>query len=321
MNGKLSILLVFSAFAQERIFSQSSDTTFTAYEQSIPGSSLKFKMVPIRGGSFTMGSPDNERGRDADEGPQKNFTVSSFWMGAYEVTHDEFDIFFKDYSTSVNSGTDAITRPSPQYVDLSWDMGRQGGFPVNSMQQRTALMYCRWLYKRTGIFYRLPTEAEWEYACRAGSSSKYFFGDNEGDLEKYAWYNKNSKAVYHRVGQLQPNAFGLYDMLGNLAEWVLDQYDEHYFTKMKDGDIDPELKPTSRHPRLLKGGGYTDEASSLRCANKVKWLPEWNRRDPQIPKSKWWLTDAPFAGFRLMHPLKQPSAEDIENFFSSYLSL
>ena len=241
-------------------------------------------------------------------------------MGEFEVTHDEFDIFFKDANTSQNSNVDAITRPSPQYVDLSWDMGREGGFPVNSMQQRTAVMYCKWLYNKTGIFYRLPTEAEWEYACRAGSSSKYFFGDNENDLEKYVWYNKNSNSAYHKVGQLKPNAFGLYDMLGNVAEWVMDQYDENYFTRMNEGQIDPGLKPTSRHPRLLKGGSYVDEATELRCANRIKWLPEWNRRDPQIPKSKWWLTDAPFAGFRLVRPFKQPSADEIEKFFTLYLS-
>ena len=267
-----------------------------------------------------MGSPENEIGRDADEGPQKKFTISPFWMGSFEVTHDEFDIFFKDANTSQNSNIDAITRPSPQYVDLSWDMGRDGGFPVNSMQQRTAIMYCKWLYNKTGIFYRLPTEAEWEYACRAGSPSKYFFGDNENELEKHAWYNKNSNAAYHKAGQLKPNAFGLYDMLGNVAEWVIDQYDENYFIKMKEVNADPELKPTTRHPGLLKGGSYSDNATELRCANRTKWLPEWNRRDPQIPKSKWWLTDAPFAGFRLVRPLKQPSAKDIEKFFTLYLS-
>lgn len=296
------------------------DTTFKIYEQTIPGSSIKFKMVPIKGGSFTMGSPGNESGRNADEGTQKQFTISSFWMGAFEVTHDEFDIFFKDINTSQNVNADAITRPSPQYIDLSWDMGREGGFPVNSMQQRTAIMYCKWLYNKTGIFYRLPTEAEWEYACRAGSTTKYFFGDSENELEKYAWYNKNSNAAYHKAGQLKPNAFGLYDMLGNVAEWVLDQYDENYFTKMNDGTTDPELKPTSRHPRLLRGGSYADDANELRCASRTSWLAEWNKRDPQIPKSKWWLTDAPFAGFRLVRPFKQPPAAEIEKFFTLYLS-
>ncbi len=300
-------------------FAQTSDSSFVSYDQSIPGSSLKFKLMPVKGGSFTMGSPENEKGRTADEGPQKIFSISAFWMGAFEVTHDEFDLFFKDANTSQNSGADAITRPSPQYIDLSWDMGRDGGYPVNSMQQKTAVMYCRWLYNKTGIFYRLPTEAEWEYACRAGSSSLYFFGNNEKELEKYAWYNKNSKKAYHKVGQLKPNAWGLYDMLGNVAEWVLDQYDENYFTKMTDVKNDPELIPSSRHPKLLKGGSYANEATELRCANRTKWLPEWNRRDPQIPKSKWWLTDAPFAGFRIIRPLIQPSAEEIEKFFTLYL--
>lgn len=309
----LFILITFQAEAQ-------TDTSFNSYEQNIPGTSLKFKMVPVKGGSFTMGSPENETGRSADEGPQKKINISSFWMGAFEVTHDEFDIFFKDANTSQNVNADAITRPSPQYVDLSWDMGREGGFPVNSMQQRTAVMYCKWLYNKTGIFYRLPTEAEWEYACRAGSTSKYFFGDKETELPQYAWYSKNSNAAYHKVGQLKPNAFGLYDMLGNVAEWVMDQYDEKYLTKLNDGDTDPAPIPTSRHPRLLKGGSYIDEATELRCANRTSWLPEWNKRDPQIPKSKWWLTDAPFAGFRLVRPFKQPSAEEIEKFFTLYLS-
>ncbi|HJS55585.1 MAG TPA: SUMF1/EgtB/PvdO family nonheme iron enzyme [Chitinophagaceae bacterium] len=319
MNKRHYILFILYLLTQQ-VSSQSTDTSFKAYEQSIPGSTFKFKLVPIKGGNFTMGSTEYEKGRDTDEGPQKNFTISPFWMGAFEVTHDEFDIFFKDANTSQNSNVDAITRPSPQYVDLSWDMGREGGFPVNSMQQRTAVMYCKWLYNKTGIFYRLPTEAEWEYACRAGSSTKYFFGDNEDDLEKYAWYNKNSNAAYQKTGQLKPNAFGLYDMLGNVSEWVMDQYDENYFTKMKDVVADPELKPTSRHPRLLKGGSYLDNVAELRCANRTKWLPEWNRRDPQIPKSKWWLTDAPFAGFRVVRPFKQPSADEIEKFFTLYLS-
>ena len=128
------------------------DTSFKSYTQSIPGSSLKFKMIAVKGGSFTMGSPNSESGRDKDEGPQKKITISPFWMGAFEVTHDEFDIFFKDVNTSQNSNVDAITRPSPQYVDLSWDMGRDGGFPVNSMQQRTAVMYCKWLYKKNRCF-------------------------------------------------------------------------------------------------------------------------------------------------------------------------
>jgi formylglycine-generating enzyme required for sulfatase activity len=157
-------------------------------------------MVTIPAGSFTIGSGDNEKGRNADEGPQRKVSVSAFWMGAHEVTHDEFDVFFKDETTSQNDGVDAVTRPSSQYIDLSWGMGREGGFPVNSMSQKAALMYCRWLYNKTGIFYRLPTEAEWEYACRAGKETPYFFGTDDKEINDYAWFKSNSEDKYHKTG-------------------------------------------------------------------------------------------------------------------------
>jgi len=158
---------VFSATAN----AQTGSNDFSNYEQKLPGSSLQFKMVPIKSGHFMMGSPATEKDRLPNEGPQRNISIDAFWMSAHEVTRDAFDIFLKDESTSQNSEVDAITRPSPQYVDLSWGMGKQGGFPANSMSQYAALMYCRWLYQKTGIFYRLPSEAEWEYACRAGTNT------------------------------------------------------------------------------------------------------------------------------------------------------
>src|SRR5258708_1686617 len=115
-------------------------------------------------------------------------------------------------------------------------MGKTGGFPANSMIQYAALMYCKWLYKKTGVFYRLPTEAEWEYACRAGAPTAYPFSDGQGEdrrkggartqLSRYAWWKDNSQEKYHAVKQLAPNAWGLYDMLGNVAEWTVDQYYE-----------------------------------------------------------------------------------------------
>ena len=117
-----------------------------------------------------MGSATAEKGKN-DEGPQKEVKISPFSIGTYEVTHDEFLLFMNDDSLTRNSDVDAVTRPTPQYIDFSLGMGKQGGFPVNSMSQHAALMYCRWLYQKTGTFYRLPTEAEWEYACRAGAST------------------------------------------------------------------------------------------------------------------------------------------------------
>ncbi len=298
---------------------QTVHTSFKAYEQAIPGANIKFKMVPIPAGKFVMGSGPDDKNAEKDEWPQHSVSISPFWMGAYEVTHDEFDFFFQDETFAENSKVDAVTRPTPQYIDLSWGMGKAGGFPANSMQQFTALMYCRWLYQKTGIFYRLPTEAEWEYAARAGSSTIYPFGNDKKELSKYAWYKGNSKNVYQKVGELQPNAWGLYDMLGNVAEWTLDQYDEAYFTKLAEGASDPQNTPANIHPRTARGGSFDHDEIGTRVANRIFWEPAWNQRDPQIPKSRWWLTDASFVGFRVIRPLKQPSAEEASAFFKTHL--
>lgn len=293
---------------------------FSTYDQKVPGSQLNIKMVPVKGGTFMMGSNAADKAKLPDELPATNVTVSSFWMGAYEITHDIFDIFFRDENTAVGTQVDAVTRPTPQYIDLSWGMGKTGGYPVNSMSQDAALMFCRWLYKNTGIFYRLPTEAEWEYACRAGSTTIYPFGDNPKDLGKYAWYQKNSKEKYHKVGEKLPNALGLYDMLGNVSEWTLDQYDEKYFEKLGSNAVDPLIPPTTRYPRSLKGGSYLDDAEALRSASRQHSVSSWNKRDPQIPRSRWWLTDGMFVGFRIVRPEKQPSQQEAIAFYNKYLN-
>lgn len=294
------------------------DTIFKPYLQSIPGTSIYFKLVPIPAGQFTMGSKKWDKNAEKDELPTHNVTVSAFWMGAYEVCHDEFDVFLGDETITQNSDVDAITRPSQPYIDVTLGMGKTGGYPANSMQQYGALMYCRWLYRKTGIFFRLPTEAEWEYACLAGAATTYPFGDDLKVLNKYAWYKNNSDNRYHKVGELQPNGWGLYDMLGNVAEWTMDQYDEAAYSKTADAN-DPVVLPTSRHPRTVRGGSYKDEANDLRPANRLRSDPAWNRRDPQVPKSRWWNADAPFVGFRMVRPLKQPSAAEAEAFFKIYL--
>lgn len=290
------------------------------YEQNIPGSSVNFKMVPIPAGSFWLGSPDTEKGRRPDEGPAKKISIPAFWMGEHEVTYDEFLLFMNDETTSRNSDIDGVTRPTPQYVDLSWGMGKQGGFPINSMSQHNALMYCRWLYKKTGQFYRLPTEAEWEYAARAGSTTSYFFGDDASQLKEYAWFAQNSKEKFQKVMQKKPNAWGLYDILGNVAEWTLDQYDENFYQTITDTTKSPINLPSTQYPRSVRGGGFEDPAEGLRCAARAKSVSAWNKRDPQIPKSKWWLTEARSVGFRIVRPAVQPSAEDIELFYNHFLS-
>ena len=315
-TGILAVILMLNGylFAQE-----TTDNSFKEYTQNISGTPVNFKMVPIPAGTFVMGSATGEKGRDEDEGPQKKVAISPFWMGAYEVTYEEYNSFFQDEASSQNIEADAVTRPSQPYIDFTLGMGKVGGFPANSMQQYGALMYCRWLYKKTGIFFRLPTEAEWEYAARAGSDKTYFFGNNDADLSQYAWYAKNSGNKYHKVGELKPNAWGLYDILGNVGEWTLDQYEANYFDSVAVDAKDPVIKPTKRYPRTVKGGAYRDEAKDLRPANRLMSDPVWNRRDPQIPRSKWWNADAPFVGFRIIRPYKQPTPEEAESFFKLYL--
>jgi formylglycine-generating enzyme required for sulfatase activity len=291
------------------------------YEQSIPNTSAKFKMVPIPAGKFTMGSSSTETGREEDEGPQKSVELSAFWMGAHEVTFEEWDAFFKnmDVPQTKAIAVDAVSRPTAQYIDLTWGMGRDGKQPTNSMSQAAAIMYCKWLYNQTGVFYRLPTEAEWEYACRAGTSTAYPFGNDPVALKEYAFFKENSNGKFHKVGQLKPNAWGLYDMLGNLSEWTLDQYDPAQYQKLADNSKNPLTPPGSRYPKVVRGGSYADEAKESRCANRISSLADWNKRDPQIPKSRWWLTDGMTVGFRLVRPQQQPSKEEIEKFFAQYL--
>jgi formylglycine-generating enzyme required for sulfatase activity len=301
----LFLVLAFPLFAQEH----------KPYEQTISGYSVKFKMVPIPAGSFTIGSPESEKGRDTDEGPQKKVNVSAFWMGEREVTFGEWDSFFKnmDVPQTKAIAVDAVSRPTAQYIDLTWGMGRDSKHPTNSMSHQAAIMYCKWLYEKTGIFYRLPTEAEWEYACRSGSKTDL------KDVTAIGYFKDNSQEKFQKTASLKPNAWGLYDMLGNLSEWTLDQYDAAAYQKLKDGMKDPLIPPASKYPKVVRGGSYMDDASELRCANRIASDASWNKRDPQIPKSKWWLTDGMFVGFRVVRPVKQPSKEEIEKFFMNYL--
>jgi formylglycine-generating enzyme required for sulfatase activity len=291
------------------------------YEQSLPGSAVKFKMVAIPAGNFTIGSPKTESGRDEDESPSKKVALSAFWMGEHEVTFAEWDIFFKslDVPQTKAIALDAVSRPTAQYIDLTWGMGRDPKHPTNSMSQAAAIMYCKWLYAKTGIFYRLPSEAEWEYACRGGTTTAYSFGNETQKLKEYGYFKESSGSKFQKVAQLKPNPWGLYDMQGNLSEWTLDQYDPIAYQKLSENVKDPINPPAARYPRVVRGGSYLSEAKECRCANRIASLSDWNKRDPQIPKSRWWLTDGMSVGFRLVRPAQQPSNEEIEKFFAQYL--
>jgi formylglycine-generating enzyme required for sulfatase activity len=294
---------------------------FKPYEQTLPGSAVKFKLIPIPAGTFTLGSAANEAGHEEDESPQKKVELAAFWMSEHEVTFAEWDVFFKnlDVPQTKAIAIDAVSRPTAQYIDLTWGMGRDGKHPTNSMSQAATTMYCKWLYSKTGIFYRLPTEAEWEYACRAGSTTAYSFGNDVSRLKEYGFFKDNSGGKFQKVSQLKPNAWGLYDMNGNLSEWTLDQYDPAAYQKVAEKAKNPLSAAGPRNPRVVRGGSYLSEAKECRCANRIASAADWNKRDPQIPKSRWWLTDGMGVGFRLVRPLQQPPKEEIEKFFAQYL--
>lgn len=299
---------------------------FEPYTQNIPGTTVSFEMTPIPEGKFLMGSPENETGREADEGPQLQVKIEPFWMGVHEVTFDEYNIFRQKELDKAPEGSeegwdaDAVSRPSPPYEDPTFGMGTNG-FPAVSMTQFGALQYCKWLSEKTGLFFRLPTEAEWEYACRAGSNTAYHFGDDAAQIDEYAWHYDNSSEKYHEVGLKKPNAWGLYDMHGNVSEWTLDQYAEDFYSTLEQDStlINPWAQPTKLHPRTVRGGSWDDPAEELRCASRIESSKKWKERDPQIPKSFWWNTDSPFVGFRIIRPYHQPSPEEQEAFWMMVL--
>ncbi|MCP4788061.1 MAG: formylglycine-generating enzyme family protein [Fuerstiella sp.] len=290
------------------------------YAEVIDHTDVVIDMLPIRGGKFVMGSPAGEQDRNNDEGPQHEVEVAPFWMGKYEITWNQYEIWgesidisrrkiFGTPETPRDGVADAITRPTPPYTDMSFGMGKQQK-PAICMTQHAARTYCKWLSAKTGRYYRLPTEAEWEYACRAGTTTTYSFGNDVTKLDEFAWYDENTDDNYEDVGQKQPNPWGLYDMHGNAAEWVLDQYLPDAYSKRSGGVKNPLAVPSKLYPRIVRGGGWDDDPTLLRTAVREGSSDEWKDQDPQIPRSIWYHTDAIGVGFRVVRPLVEPSDKE-----------
>ena len=273
-------------------------------------------MAWVPPGEFMMGSPATEAGRDPNEGPQHKVKVGGFWMGKCEVTWDEYDVFWFDENffkaddrAAEKFGPDAVTRPTNTFVDATYGHDRES-HPAICMSHHAAMMYCAWLRHKTGRAYRLPTEAEWEYAARGGKgNTAYFFGNDPKPLDDYAWYKENSpdedrpKGTTHKVGTKKPNPFGLHDIYGNVWEWTLDQYDpKAYETRAKNAlSIRPVTVPTdAKWSHVVRGGSWVDKADKLRSAARRVSEGSWMRHDPQEPRSIWWLTRMDVIGFRVV---------------------
>jgi formylglycine-generating enzyme required for sulfatase activity len=310
-----------------------------SYQQTIPGTDVTFEMQPIPGGKFLLGSPEREKGRQTDEGPQVEVSIEPFWMCTYEVTWDEYKQYMAMYVTfkkltaaKLQSFTDEskpqiVTAPSSLYdPTFTFKLGDDPKQPAVTMSQFAAKQYAKWLSGITGQYFRLPTEAEWEYACRAGSTAAYQFGDDPKQLGDHAWFFDNSGERMHRVGGKKPNAWGLFDMHGNVGEWVIDEYTKDGHERLKGKTNVPWRDaiawPKKLFPRVVKGGGFEDDAPSCRVAARRKSDDDdWREEDPNFPQSPWWFTSQPAlsVGFRPIRPLVAADPAERNKFWDADL--
>ncbi len=308
------------------------------YTQTIPGTNVTFEMVPIPGGTFLMGSPSDEADRHDDEGPQVEIKVPPLWVAKYEVTWSEYKLYmrlcgvfekFDDQGVRKvveENKIDAITAPSKLYEPgFTFSVGEEPRQPAVSMSQYAAKQYTKWLSLLTGDFYRLPTEAEWEYACRAGTTTAYSFGDDPADLGEHAWYYDNADDETHLVGEKKPNAWGLYDMHGNASEWVLDSYAEDWYKRIKNenGPIEALAalsKSDKLFPRVLRGGSWYLDPPDCRTASRRQSDDDnWRSYDPNTPKSPWWFAsdESQDVGFRIVRPVEPVARKEREGYWEA----
>lgn len=216
---------------------------------TIPGSTVSFNMVRI---------PDNK-------GPK-------IWIATTEVTWDVYDMFAYRLDMSKEDqakGVDVESRPSKPYGAPDRGFGHYG-YAALGMTDNAANQFCKWLSKKTGKKFRIPTEQEWEHAARAGAT------ELPSPLGDHAWFWENAEDQAQPVGKLKPNKWGIYDMLGNVAEWAID----------------------AKGKAVTCGGSYLDKKVDF--STRAYYDPKWQEADAHVPKSKWWLSDGPFVGMRVV---------------------
>jgi sulfatase modifying factor 1 len=297
--------------------------SFVDYKETIPGSPVSFEMIAIPGGTFIIGSPPENAYAANDEQPQRKVEISPFWMGKFEVSWIEYEFYYRQNAVAgrtedhLSQTVDAVTGPTPPYGNPGQGWGRNKR-PAITMTFYAADHYCQWLSRVTGKRYRLPTEAEWEYACRAGSPNEdYFFAGSTDDytrnsfinrlfgvdttvINSYVIYAENSLGKTHPAMCVKPNPFGLVHMLGNVKEFCLDWYAEDIYATYPHTIKDPMGPPDGRE-RVIRGGSFHSDAVDVRIANRDHTQHDaWLLTDPQMPKSLWWYSDNNEVGFRVI---------------------
>jgi len=321
------------------------------YTEKIPGTDVSFEMIPIPGGEFLLGSPKDEADRNDDEGPQVRVKVEPFWIGKYEITWGEYRSFMAMYDAfkkiqrvatnpeeaigatekdlkliqahawnnklATDWNVDAVTSPTPLHdPTFTYGVGEAPNQPAVTITPFSARQYTKWISGVLGNNYRLPTETEWEYAARAGTTTPWSFGDDAGKLEEYAWIDSNGDSQTHPVGTKKPNPWGLYDMHGNVAEWTLDQYYPDVYAKLGKDTVDAKAAvrwPDKLFPRVIRGGSWLESPSMSRSAARQQSEDrEWKLSDPNIPLSPWWFTEEPASavGLRIIRPLAPLTADE-----------
>ena len=223
--------------------------------------SIGMKLVLIPKGTFMMGSPESEKGRNENE-TQHEVTISKdYYLGVYEVTQAQYE---------------KVIGKNPSRFQGAIVGNENADLPVDNVSWDDAVAFCKKLSdlpeeKKAGRVYRLPTEAQWEYACRAGSKTAYSFDDEEGLLPVYGWFYRNSSKRTHTVGLLEPNAWGLYDMHGNVWEWCSDWYGEYPNGAVSD-PVGP--RPRKGSHRVIRGGSWCHEAAYCRSAYRYRYVPQ-----------------------------------------------
>ena len=313
-----------AAVSQEKFASATKVEKFENFTEKIPGTTVAFDMVAIPEGTFNMGSPNDEPLRKADEGPVRKVKISKFWMGKIEVSWNEYLAFFQATASQgrtegqrvINKNIDAVTGPTPPWgaPDQGWGKGTR---PAITMSWRAANTYCEWLSKVTGKKYRLPTEAEWEYACRGNTTTPYFFegnpkkftskgifrkifGPDTTNISSHIVYMVNSSSKTQDPGSVKANPFGLINMAGNVAEFCSDYYSPDAYKTGKGLVVNP-TGPESGVEHVIRGGSFKSDAKDVRSAARdFTKTQAWLVTDPQMPKSIWWYSDCIDNGFRVV---------------------